>query len=102
MLQLCPFCGHLLPKPVADGIASCKNCQRVFDTSPMNRLLSAGWLCRRRNYEHKENLIGQGFSPDEAELVISLVVENQYSPQEFAEELKTRGISELYVLEEAS
>ena len=98
MLQLCPFCGHFLSKPLADGIASCCNCSRIFDSSPMNRLLSAGWMVRRKHYEDVEDVVRQGYTPEEAELVISFVVENQYSPEEFYDELKRRGVSDRYTV----
>jgi len=98
MLHLCPFCGHFLHKPLSDGISSCTNCSRIFDSNPMNRLLSAGWLVRRKHYEEVEDLIREGFTPEESDLVISFVIENQYSPQEFFEALKGMGISNVYTV----
>lgn len=98
MLQLCPFCGHFLSKPLTDGIASCTHCSRIFDSNPMNRLLSAGWLCYRKHYEEVEDLVREGFTTEEAQVVISFVVGNQYDQQEFAEALKKMGISSLYTV----
>jgi hypothetical protein len=98
MLSICPFCGHFLSKSLADGIASCTNCCRIFDSSPMNRLLSAGWLCRKKHYDDVEDLVREGFTTEEAELVVEFIVDNQYDPQEFAEELKRMGVSNVYTV----
>ncbi len=98
MIQLCPSCGHSLSKPICDGITSCLNCHRVFDTCRFNRLLSAGWLVRRRHYDEVDDLVRQGYTAEDAELVIRFVVENQCSPEEFAAELKRIGVSNLYTV----
>jgi hypothetical protein len=98
MLQVCPFCGYFLPKPLIDGFASCKNCSRVFDSNPTNRLLSAGWLCRKKHVEKVEDLVREGLTKEEADLVVSCIVDDEYSPQEFAQELKKMGISSSYTV----
>jgi hypothetical protein len=58
MLRLCPFCGHRLGHPVEDGITTCTDCQRVFDTSPYHRVLSAAWLIRKQNLYNVEAIRG--------------------------------------------
>jgi acetone carboxylase gamma subunit len=45
----CPNCGFSLNSYLTDGISTCLNCHRAFDTSKKNRLLSAAWCVRRRN-----------------------------------------------------
>lgn len=97
MIQLCPFCGHSVD-PVYDGITSCRRCSRVFDTCPINRLLSASWLTRRKNITTVDQLRECGYSAKEADLVISYVVDQCYSHEEFFKELKDLGISARYEL----
>jgi hypothetical protein len=49
MIDICPFCGEFLNKPIENGITSCQNCMRVIDESLKNRLLSASWACRHNH-----------------------------------------------------
>lgn len=97
MIQLCPFCGHLLPHGLGDGLGSCMNCSRVFDSSPFNRLLSASWLCRKQHIVDVDMLANYGFKKEEAMIVINFVAENSYSHQEFCQVLKELGVSQVYV-----
>lgn len=97
MITLCPHCGHSLKHPVHDGITSCRNCNRVFDSSPFNRILSAGWIARRQNLIGPEKLIQHGYDPEEAKMAIEFVVEKCMSHQEFVEVLKNLGISTQYI-----
>jgi hypothetical protein len=93
----CPYCGHNLPLPIIRGIASCNNCNRVFDSSPINRLLSVAWLVRRRHIQCRDLLVYQfGCTPDEADLVEEYVIEGGYSHEDFLEILRERCISEDY------
>lgn len=93
----CPHCGHNLPLATIRGIAGCNNCNRVFDTSPLNRLLSAAWLVRRRHIHERDILVYQfGYSLDEADLLIEYVAYGGYNHEEFLELLRVRGISEEY------
>ena len=95
MLAYCPYCGHSLPQPIVRGIASCNNCNRVFETSPLNRLLSAAWLVRRRHICCCDILVSQfGYNQEEADLVMEYVADGTYSHEDFLEILKNRGISE--------
>ncbi len=96
MIQLCPFCGHNLPFPLKDGIANCKHCSRVFDSCPFNRMLSIGWLIRRKNYTDIYPLMSNGATEQEAELALSLVVDEEMSHEEYFKALRQKGVSELY------
>lgn len=92
-LQLCPYCGHALPHTIKSGIGTCINCSRVFDTSPFNRLLSAGWLVRRQDICHESQLEAYGFSFEEAVFVIAFVSANGFSHDEFIKVLTKLGVS---------
>lgn len=97
MIHLCPFCGHVLPHNLKDGIASCLNCSRVFDSTPFNRLLSAGWMVRKEHIYSAERLVSYGFTQEEALLAITFVFENCYSHEEYVKALKNLGVSQVYV-----
>jgi hypothetical protein len=96
MIEYCPFCGHSLLRPLKDGIATCTHCSRVFDSCPFNRLLSAGWLMRKKGYDSVEELERAGIDPDEAILVNGFVGENGFSHEEFFKVLRKLGVSEKY------
>jgi len=84
MITHCPHCGHTLPQPIANGICSCTNCWRVFDSSSYHRLLSAAWVCRKHNVMYEDHLIYQyGYTPEEAAFVIKYVVDECCSHEEF-------------------
>lgn len=94
---MCPFCGGNLPQPIIAGIASCNNCNRVFESSPFTRLLSAAWLVRRRHIEHRDVLVQKlGYHPAEADLVLEHVVDGCCTHEEFFRILKEKGVSEDY------
>ena len=84
MIWTCPFCGFALKKPVLHGISSCTNCCRVFDTSAVNRLLSAAWLVKRNNITSEEVLTQYGFSMDESKFVIEAIIDSCLLPDELA------------------
>lgn len=91
MMLHCPFCGHHLPHPLLDGISSCANCYRAFDSSKQNLLLSTSWLVRKRGITEPQYLIYQfEISPEDAEMVITYVSEEGYTHEEFARFLKER------------
>lgn len=96
MIQLCPFCGHNLSYPLQDGFAQCKHCSRVFDSCPFNRLLSAGWLIRRKNYDNVYQLVRDGMTEEEAEIALECILDEEMSHEEFFQELKLRNVSEKY------
>lgn len=100
--MLCPHCGHALHHAVVHGITSCNNCNRVFDTSPYNRLLSASWLVRRKDIVADEALMQYGFTKEEAQLVLTEVCDNCCTHEDFVAVLKERGISKSYAIDLAS
>ena len=96
MINYCPHCGHSLPQAITHGITSCSNCNRVFDSSPFNRLLSAAWMVRRRHYNCPELLIQHGFNSEEADLVIAMVADGCCGHEDFVKVLKDLNVSEEY------
>lgn len=93
MILVCPFCGADIPECLNDGIANCAHCSRVFDSSLPNRLLSASWLVRKRNYHDIQELISDTKLPEvEAILIYSLVSENFYSHDEVIKALRQLDI----------
>lgn len=97
MITHCPFCGHTLPQSISNGISSCNNCWRVFDSSIYNRLLSASWVCRRHHVTSEERLVHQyGYSQEEAEFVIKYVVDECCGHEEFRKLLVEKGYKITY------
>jgi Zn-finger nucleic acid-binding protein len=94
--MLCPHCGFSLHHVVVHGITSCSNCNRVFDTSPFNRLLSASWLVRRKNITSEELLMRYDYTKDEAQFVLEAVYDNCCTHEDFIKILKEKGISQAY------
>jgi hypothetical protein len=93
MIHTCPHCGQIIPEKLVDGLASCTKCQRIFDSSLHNRLLSASWLIRQHKCHSIEQLISDTKLPEhEAILVYSFVGDNCYSPNEFSQVLSKLGI----------
>lgn len=91
MILLCPHCGHHLSQPLLNGITSCSNCRRVFDSSHRNKLLSAAWLVRKHDIYSTDWLIEQyHYEPDDAAFVIKFVAEECYSHEEFLALLNER------------
>lgn len=84
-----------MPCAVVQGITSCRNCSRVFDSSQFNRLLSASWLIRRQHVQSEEYLIqNYGYELWEAELLVRLVHFECYSQEEVVAFLKKAELSD--------
>ena len=96
MITRCPHCGHNLSNAVSDGITSCSNCNRVFDTSPFHRILAASWLIRRQEIRSIEKLMQLGYKHSEALLAMTFVFDNCFSHEEFVEALNDLGVSKSY------
>ena len=90
MILLCPYCGQHLNKPIKNGITSCANCSRVFDSSDYHRTLSGAWLVRKWNLCCPEQLLKHGYTQEEGELIVGLVFDQQYSQQEFVKIIDSR------------
>lgn len=95
MMLLCPYCGNRLQRPLQSGITSCCHCNRIFDTSDYHRVLSGGWLVRKWNLCCPEQLLEHGYTQDEAELIVGLIFDQQYSHQEFLKIVDELGISKI-------
>lgn len=84
MIKLCPFCGRSLSIELKDGITSCDNCCRVFDSSFYYRVLSAAWVVRRWHIDDPEMLKSKfGFSEEEVGYVEKYVIDQEYSHDDF-------------------
>ncbi len=94
MILVCPFCGKEILEALINGIASCGNCKRIFESNTPNKLLAASWLLRKNKYHGISELISDTkLSEPEAILVYSLVEDNSYSHQEFEAAIRKLGIS---------
>lgn len=83
MMSMCPFCGHELVSPLTNGISSCQNCRRTFDSSRKNRLLSASWFVRRKSIYDVDTLVERyKFQVDDAEWIIRIVYDECRSHDE--------------------
>jgi len=90
---MCPHCGKSLPHSLSDGIAFCYSCNRLVETTLYQKLLSAAYFVRKYHCYDPERLEWeQKLSEDEADLVISFIGEQCFSPQEFSKELKKMGV----------
>lgn len=88
MIKLCPFCGHKLSRMLHDGITTCDNCNRIFDSSLYHRVLSASWVVRHWHVEDVETLMDRlDLSAFQANYIIDLVAEKGYSHDEFIKKL---------------
>lgn len=96
MINYCPYCGFSLDRPILDGISTCKNCSRVFDTNPFNRILSASWMARKQHLLSKDKLVQYGFTEFEATLIQSHVIEDCLPHDEFVKVLTSIGVSTIY------
>jgi hypothetical protein len=94
MIYLCPFCGHILPHCLSDGSSTCVNCSRVFDSTPFNNLLSAGWLVRKEKISDETGLVKYGYSEVVAGVAIKLVYELGLSHEQLVKALKEIGVSQ--------
>jgi len=93
----CPFCGHSLQQRLYDGISSCSNCCRIFDSSQKNRLLSAAWCIRHLNLETKDLLNYNQLTSVELEFLEKYVFDKGYSHDELLKVLKTETVNNLCV-----
>ena len=89
MILMCPFCGHQIPCPLMNGMSSCNNCCRVFDSSKINTLLSTAWLVRKKHINDVQVLIDQySVEESDAKFVIDNVADGCCGHEEFFKLLK--------------
>ena len=94
MIGICPYCGRWLERPLLSGITTCDNCHRIFDSSPLNRLLSAAWACRRQHLLDA-SVIRENYLLEEGELALlqSYVIDGGCSHDEFLKLLATERLA---------
>lgn len=79
MIRICPFCGHKLKNCISEGITTCSNCERVFDSSRKNKILSASWMVRKWHAD-LENL---DLKEEDKKIIQDYIVEKLFSHDEF-------------------
>lgn len=94
MIYACPNCGHSLPRQLNDGLSHCNHCNRIFDSSDYNRLLSAAWMVRRDRMTMEQLMFHAHLPEDEAILVMTFVGDNCYSHEDFQKFLKKLGVAQ--------
>lgn len=83
-IYLCPYCGRSPGRTLGDGITTCENCQRVFDSSTFHKILSASWVARRHNVNDIEVLLHKcDLERSHAELVMKYISDELYTHDEF-------------------
>ena len=89
MIHLCPYCGWTLNPKLESGITTCTHCNRLFDDSSMNRILSASWVCRKWHLEDPQLLQEKCMlSSEEAGIVNHYIGDLFYNHDEFLRALK--------------
>lgn len=81
MIRICPFCGHKLKNFISDGITTCSNCERVFDSSRKNKVLSASWMIRKWHVD----LEVLDLKEEDKKIIQEYIVEKLFSHDEFLE-----------------
>lgn len=79
MIKVCPFCGHKLKQIISDGITTCSNCERVFDSCHTNKILSASWMIRKYHF----NIDQLDLEESQKEILNKYIVEQGLSHDEF-------------------
>lgn len=79
MIKVCPFCGHKLKKIISDGITTCLNCERVFDSCSTNKILSASWMLRKYHCDIDKLELEEA----EKEILNKCIIEKCMSHDEF-------------------
>ncbi len=94
VIVFCPYCGRELQQPITYGLTSCTNCNRIFDSSKFNRLLSIAWQIRRQDVTCPEFLVNHyDVDPAEAEFVFQYVSDECYSHEDFMRVLEENKVS---------
>ena len=90
MIHLCPHCGRHLVRPIANGITTCNNCNRVFDTCTLHRILSGAWECRRNGHEYVEQIFGKCKLNESEAILVQLSIDRDYSHDEFLKHVTSK------------
>lgn len=83
MINACPFCGFNLKQPLFDGVTQCSHCSKFFESTNINKLLSAAWELRRKNLTQESLLFQTKLDKDLVEFVYYFVWNLSYSHDEF-------------------
>lgn len=78
---------------MTDGLTNCAHCERVFDSSELNQLLSAAWQVRRHHWTQSQLEWHTKLDPSLAILVYTFVHDHSYSHDEFTKLLKRLGVA---------
>lgn len=93
MILNCPLCGAVLPEALKDGLSSCLHCDRVFNSSPFNKLMSAAWFLKKSKSVNIESLTSDmKLNPDEMLFVYTFIIDNCYSVEDFRKVLVNFGV----------
>jgi len=89
MIIFCPYCGHRLPQPLSNGISSCDNCRRAFDSSRFNKLLNFSWIVRRLHVYDADILVHRyNCDQEDANLIIKYIADECLTHEEFVSTLR--------------
>ena len=85
MIILCPFCGQKLRNKLHDGLTSCENCSRLFDSSPDKKILSAFWM--HQNWHVDLDIIKRQceLNDEESQFVGKFIIQESYFYDELVE-----------------
>jgi hypothetical protein len=91
MIYLCPFCGKKVSRAIEDGITTCNNCSRVFDSSSHHKILSAAWMARRDNLFDVDCLkAAYDLTDCEAKLIKKYVIDECHSHDDLIKILNSK------------
>ena len=89
MIHICPFCGRNISRVINDGITTCNNCQRVFDSSTRNKMQSAAWYIIRNNNDNIDFVADLFKLTDkEKSIVKEHLIDDNYHHDDFCRILK--------------
>jgi len=93
MIYLCPFCGRDLDRKLIDGITTCSNCNRLFDSSSYHKILSAAWAIRRW-HTTLDKIVEKYILTDlEAAVLNHYVINLGYAHDQFLKVILKEGVS---------
>ena len=86
----CPFCGRKLDYKLEDGITTCGNCYRVFDSSSYHKILSAAWAVRRWHNFNLAFIVQKcKLNPVEARIIDHYIIDLNLDHDQFYQALRT-------------
>ena len=83
MISNCPFCGFQLSRQIKYGIKLCSHCNAIFETTHINKLLSAAWFLRKsRNVQLEQFKFFYDLTDEESDMLYKLVIEEGFTHDE--------------------